>query len=66
MAKPVQADLSHYMRKETALLIALLTLAVGFFGGVFFGVTKSGPSVAGTPAGMPSRPERAAGTGRGP
>jgi cytochrome c-type biogenesis protein CcmH/NrfG len=57
MVKPVQADLSHYMRKETALLIALLALAVGFFGGVFFGVTKSGPSVAGTPAGMPAAPK---------
>ena len=56
MAKPVQADLSHYMRKETALLIALLALAVGFFGGVFFGIYKSGPTVAGAPAGMPTAP----------
>ena len=57
MAKPVQAELSHYMRKETALLIALLTLAAGFFGGVFFGVYKSGPSGAGAPVGMPGAPK---------
>ncbi|RPJ75148.1 MAG: tetratricopeptide repeat protein [Desulfobacteraceae bacterium] len=42
------------MRKETSLLIALVALAVGFFGGVFFGVTKSGPSVAGMPGGSPA------------
>ena len=35
------------MRKETALLIALGALALGFFGGVFFGVYKSGPTPQG-------------------
>jgi cytochrome c-type biogenesis protein CcmH/NrfG len=35
------------IRKETALLIALGALALGFFGGVFFGVYKSGPTVKG-------------------
>jgi cytochrome c-type biogenesis protein CcmH/NrfG len=54
MPKTTQADLKSYMRKETALLIALLALAVGFFGGVFFGVYKSGPSIPGMPAGAPS------------
>jgi cytochrome c-type biogenesis protein CcmH/NrfG len=54
MAKTAQPDLKQYMRKETALLIALLALAVGFFGGVFFGVYKSGPSIAGMPAGAPT------------
>jgi cytochrome c-type biogenesis protein CcmH/NrfG len=53
MAKTAAPDLKNYMRKETALLMALLALAVGFFGGVFFGVYKSGPSVKGMPAGMP-------------
>jgi cytochrome c-type biogenesis protein CcmH/NrfG len=53
MAKNAAPDLKNYMRKETALLISLLALAVGFFGGVFFGVYKSGPSVKGAPAGMP-------------
>lgn len=44
-----QPNLKNYMRKETSLLIALVALAVGFFGGVFFGVTKSGPPVANVP-----------------
>jgi tetratricopeptide (TPR) repeat protein len=44
-----QLNLKNYMRKETSLLIALVALAVGFFGGVFFGVTKSGPPVANVP-----------------
>lgn len=46
--------MKSYMRKETALLVALVALAVGFFGGVFFGVYKSGPSPKGMPAGSPS------------
>jgi len=55
MAKSAaQPDLKNYMRKETALLVALVALAVGFFGGVFFGVYKSGPSPQGMPAGSPS------------
>jgi cytochrome c-type biogenesis protein CcmH/NrfG len=57
MAKTAQADLKNYMRKETALLIALVALAVGFFGGVFFGVYKSGPSVKSMPAGASSAPK---------
>lgn len=44
MAKPTPPEMTRLMRKETALLIALLALAVGFFGGVFFGIYKSGPS----------------------
>ncbi len=54
MAKTEQPNLKACVRKETALLIALLALAVGFFGGVFFGVYKSGPSVAGVPGGGPA------------
>lgn len=54
MAKAEQPNLKAYVRKETALLIALLALAVGFFGGVFFGVYKSGPSVAGGAGGGPA------------
>jgi cytochrome c-type biogenesis protein CcmH/NrfG len=57
MAKTVQTDLKNYMRRETALLIALVALAVGFFGGVFFGVYKSGPGVKGMPAGTASAPK---------
>lgn len=50
-------DLKPYVRKETALLIALGALALGFFGGVFFGVYKSPgtmPPKGGMPAGAPS------------
>jgi len=43
--KPAAPDPKATMRKETALLIALGALAIGFFGGVFFGVYKSGPTV---------------------
>jgi cytochrome c-type biogenesis protein CcmH/NrfG len=60
VAKPTQPaapDLKAYMRKETALLIALGALALGFFGGVFFGVYKSEPSVrGGMGAGGPAAP----------
>jgi cytochrome c-type biogenesis protein CcmH/NrfG len=52
------ADLKAYVRKETALLIALGALALGFFGGVFFGVYKSGPS--GSAGVMPGAPPPAA------
>lgn len=54
MPKSTQPDLKAYVRKESALLIALLALAIGFFGGVFFGVFKSGPSPQGTPGGAPA------------
>jgi cytochrome c-type biogenesis protein CcmH/NrfG len=54
MAKTAQPELKQYMRKETALLVALLALAAGFFGGVFFGVYKSGPSITGMPAAAPA------------
>jgi cytochrome c-type biogenesis protein CcmH/NrfG len=54
MPKSTQPDLKAYVRKESALLIALLALAIGFFGGVFFGVFKSGPSPQGTTGGAPA------------
>ncbi|MCU0559835.1 MAG: tetratricopeptide repeat protein [Desulfobacterales bacterium] len=57
MGKPEQTDTKSHVRKETALLMALLALAVGFFGGVFFGVYKSGPSVARMPGASPA-PQR--------
>ena len=53
-AQPQAPELKAYVRKETALLIALGTLALGFFGGVFFGVYKSGPPLkGGMGGGMP-------------
>jgi cytochrome c-type biogenesis protein CcmH/NrfG len=54
MTKTAQPDLKNFMRKETALLIALVALAVGFFGGVFFGVYKSGPSEKMMPGAAPA------------
>jgi cytochrome c-type biogenesis protein CcmH/NrfG len=51
MAKAAAPELKNYMRKETALLISLLALAVGFFGGVFLGVYKSGSVMQGMTAG---------------
>jgi len=51
MVKAAAPELKNYMRKETALLISLLALAVGFFGGVFLGVYKSGSGLQGMPTG---------------
>jgi cytochrome c-type biogenesis protein CcmH/NrfG len=51
MPKSQQPDLKRYMRKESALLIALLALAVGFFGGVFLGVYRSDPGIQGMAGG---------------
>jgi cytochrome c-type biogenesis protein CcmH/NrfG len=51
MAKAAAPELKNYMRKETALLISLLALAVGFFGGVFLGVYKTGSGTQGMTAG---------------
>ena len=43
MAKKNAPDTSQYAKKETLYLACLLALAVGFFGGVMFGIFKSGP-----------------------
>ena len=37
-------DATGLVKKETALLISVLTLAIGFFIGVMFGVYRSGPA----------------------
>jgi cytochrome c-type biogenesis protein CcmH/NrfG len=68
MAKKKQSANVQYVRKETFWLVTLLSLAVGFFGGVVFAVLKSdsGPMPgssqsqmprAQTPAAMPVRTE---------
>jgi cytochrome c-type biogenesis protein CcmH/NrfG len=54
MPKDATPDMQQYMRKESALLMALLALAAGFFGGVFFGVYKSGSGPDRMPAGASS------------
>ena len=41
MAKKTQQIEGQYVKKETLYLVSLLALAVGFFGGVVFGVYKS-------------------------
>ena len=58
MAKQQKIDAGNYVRKETFLMVTLLALAVGFFGGVVFAVfksdsktpTPSAPVQMGTPA----------------
>lgn len=41
MAKRIKNDATQFIRKETFWLVTLLALAVGFFGGVMFGVFQS-------------------------
>jgi cytochrome c-type biogenesis protein CcmH/NrfG len=58
MAKQQKTGQGNYVRKETFLMVTLLALAVGFFGGVVFAVLKSdskapvpsAPVQMGTPA----------------
>ena len=51
MARPQKISEGNYIRKETFLVVTLLALAVGFFGGVVFAVFKSGSN-----APVPSAP----------
>jgi cytochrome c-type biogenesis protein CcmH/NrfG len=44
MAKKNAPDMSRYVKKENFYLACMLALAIGFFGGVMFGIYKSGPS----------------------
>ena len=41
MAKQQKTSQGQYVRKETLLMVSLLCLAVGFFGGIVFAVYKS-------------------------
>jgi cytochrome c-type biogenesis protein CcmH/NrfG len=58
MAKQQKAAQGQYVRKETLLIVSLLAMAIGFFGGVVFTVFKSdskapvpsAPAQMGTPA----------------
>ena len=68
MAKQQKTGQSQYVRKETFLMVSLLALAVGFFGGIVFTVFKSdskapvpsAPAQMGTPAAAPGDSERVA------
>ncbi len=55
------APAARLVRQETLLLTALVALAVGFFGGVLFGVSRSGDEdrVPRPPAAVPSAPAAA-------
>jgi cytochrome c-type biogenesis protein CcmH/NrfG len=56
MAKQSKDVAAQYVRKETFWLVTLLALAVGFFGGVMFGVLKSDTAaLPGKPAPLPAR-----------
>ena len=51
MAKTSKQAEGQYVRKETLYLVSLLCLAVGFFGGVVFGVFNSDTPLPGQSAG---------------
>lgn len=54
MATKSKADTTGYIKKETTLLITLLTLAIGFFVGVMFGIYRTAPVASVNPGqGMP-------------
>jgi len=50
MAKQQKTGQGQYVRKETFLMVTLLALAVGFFGGVVFAVFKSDSKAPGQTA----------------
>ena len=57
MAKQSKNADAQYVRKETFWLVTLLALAVGFFGGVMFGVFKTDTAeIPGRPAPAPTQP----------
>jgi cytochrome c-type biogenesis protein CcmH/NrfG len=68
MAKQQKSGQGQYVRKETFLMVSLLALAVGFFGGVVFTVFKSdskapvasAPAQMGAPAPAPGDSDRVA------
>ena len=53
MAKQQDTGQGQYVRKETFLMVTLLALAVGFFGGVVFAVFKSDPKAPAPSASAP-------------
>jgi cytochrome c-type biogenesis protein CcmH/NrfG len=50
----------NYVKKETFLMVTLLALAIGFFGGVVFSVFKSDSKIPGQSAPMQPQPQSAA------
>lgn len=60
MATQLKIIEGNYVRKETFLIITLLALAVGFFGGVVFAVFKSDSKIPGQSIPMQSQPQTTA------
>ncbi|MGD9045325.1 MAG: tetratricopeptide repeat protein [Desulfobacterales bacterium] len=60
MAKQQKIIEGKYVRKETFLMVTLLALAVGFFGGVVFAVFKSDSKIPGQSAPALTQPQAAA------
>jgi len=63
MARQQKIIEGNYVRKETFLIVTLLALAVGFFGGVVFTVFKSDLKISGQSAPMQAPPQAAAPVG---
>jgi cytochrome c-type biogenesis protein CcmH/NrfG len=63
MARQQKIVAGNYVRKETFLMVTLLALAVGFFGGVVFAVFKSDSKVPGQSAPVQPQPQTAAPVG---
>jgi cytochrome c-type biogenesis protein CcmH/NrfG len=59
MARQQKIVEGNYVRKETFLIVTLLALAVGFFGGVVFSVFKSDSKIPGQSAPMQPQPQAA-------
>lgn len=59
MARQQKIIEGNYVRKETFLMVTLLALAVGFFGGVVFAVFKSDSKIS-TPSALMPPPQAAA------
>jgi cytochrome c-type biogenesis protein CcmH/NrfG len=62
MATASKNETVGYVKKETTLLVALLTLAIGFFGGVMFGIYRTAsvasmPPAQGMPTGTATSPQ---------
>lgn len=60
MARQQKIIEGNYVRKETFLIVTLLALAVGFFGGVVFAVFKSDSKIPGQSAPIQAQPQAAA------
>jgi cytochrome c-type biogenesis protein CcmH/NrfG len=63
MARQQKIIEGNYVRKETFVIVTLLALAVGFFGGVVLGIYKSDSKIPDQSAPMQPQPQSAAPVG---